>query len=719
MDILNKIINFKQSKEFYFFGLPLLLFFIIPGYFISLNSQYLKHIDLILLIIIFSFSYILLTFAFYFIFWLLNRPLKKYFICLTEFFFHFILFAGLLFPTSKSMEMIDATVIFVDQINFLVVFILSSFILLLSHSRFIKILNIFLLSFCVVMIINAFYGFLLLYSPSSSTQNKSIFKLGSSKNIFVISFDGIPREVLLDLIKSKQGFDDFVAYKNVISSSPDTLGSTLASLYGNHDFKKLNKDHILLNDVDLLTNFLPNHGFNVSTYGPYSIGFKNQTNTFFHKGLKEYKSPIISKFSDIIDFYHNIIARIGAKYALNEFIKIKRFINGLLTKFFSFPNIEKLYFPNNTFVELVDFQFDKTYVLTKFDYDAYLENIKISNKKNVAHFLHFSYTHFPVRFDSNCQYRGGDKVWFYNHQNENGVKGEVNCALKGMQKFILKLKALNIYDKSLIVFKSDHGKPGWYYKPNKYNFFKIREHRLWGYDRYTPFLLIKNFNRRAKCLTSNKEPVMLDDLAKTLCLAAAPKESCERYNGFNLLSKNLHIPKSADSFIFIVKDKSSTFRFNTHETLHLKRRKNFHENIHQALVQELFIEDLDCSANIDFFQSKVFNNGRSNYKSWATWEIDQSYFIAFKNNNCKKELIIRLASCNKDKLINSIDIFLNGNLVPFNIKTFSKINVSDHKACHISISPKHLLGPKVKTIKVQSLLKDPKLKLHFTGMRYE
>ena len=66
-----------------------------------------------------------------------------------------------------------------------------------------------------------------------------------------------------------------------------------------------------------------------------------------------------------------------------------------------------------------------------------------------------------VEFDRHCQFKGHDHDWFTRHQNRQSVKEESYCALQQFSRFIAKLKELGIFDKTLIVLKSDHGKPGY------------------------------------------------------------------------------------------------------------------------------------------------------------------------------------------------------------------------------------------------------------------
>ena len=86
-----------------------------------------------------------------------------------------------------------------------------------------------------------------------------------------------------------------------------------------------------------------------------------------------------------------------------------------------------------------------------------------------------------------------DKMWYYENQSRKGIEQQDTCAINKFISFIDKLKALDIYDKSMIIFKSDHGKPATYFSKEPNNI-TINGHKLWGYNRYRPTLMIKDFH---------------------------------------------------------------------------------------------------------------------------------------------------------------------------------------------------------------------------------
>ena len=133
--------------------------------------------------------------------------------------------------------------------------------------------------------------------------------------------------------------------------------------------------------------------------------------------------------------------------------------------------------------------YDKEFILDIINYDYIVDNMKVVKKEISLRYMHFLFSHDPIDFDINCNYKSSKKDWFISNQNEEGLKNETLCVIKKISKFIEKLKKLNIYNKSLIVFKSDHGYPSNYFDlaPNN---IKINNNDI-GYSRHTPFFINK------------------------------------------------------------------------------------------------------------------------------------------------------------------------------------------------------------------------------------
>jgi hypothetical protein len=204
-------------------------------------------------------------------------------------------------------------------------------------------------------------------------------------------------------------------------------------------------------------------------------------------------------------------------------------------------------------------------------YDHWVEQVRVSEKEFSVRMLHFTFTHFPVDFDAACNFRSDDQRWYDSHQNEDGVRSQTICALNKFVQFITRLKALGIYDPSLVVLKSDHGEPTNYFSSFP-NYMRINGHTFWGYSRYRPTLMIKNFGANSSTIAYRHELVLLNDLAKTLCVSSGLATRCDDFGGVNLLSDDLDT-FDEPYYVYVVKNSSSDFTFDTHVSVRLPSRK--------------------------------------------------------------------------------------------------------------------------------------------------
>jgi len=96
-------------------------------------------------------------------------------------------------------------------------------------------------------------------------------------------------------------------------------------------------------------------------------------------------------------------------------------------------------------------------LLSILDYYKVVNDLHLGAVNKRAIFMHFYFTHFPVDFDETCTYRSYDQNWHSDNQNEKGLLNQTSCVFNLFFSYLEKLKELRVYDKSLIVFKSDHG----------------------------------------------------------------------------------------------------------------------------------------------------------------------------------------------------------------------------------------------------------------------
>lgn len=206
------------------------------------------------------------------------------------------------------------------------------------------------------------------------------------------------------------------------------------------------------------------------------------------------------------------------------------------------------------------------------EYDGFVSSLSIRDTSPLAvRYYHTTFSHFPIDFDENCVHRSVDKDWFDSNQNEITLQNQTKCVVKKMLNLVEKLKKIGAYDNSIIVFKSDHGEPFYYFNDYPDNLTFNQDTRF-GYNRYRPYLMIKKPSTNQSELVYDDRLVLLNDLAKTLCKASGVKRvNCNAHRGIDLFS----IEKGLDQpyFLYILRNRKSTFQYDTHFSVRVPNRK--------------------------------------------------------------------------------------------------------------------------------------------------
>jgi hypothetical protein len=678
-----------DKNRLYYIILPALVFIIVPGFVLQENYSGFSHLNgRFTIVVLISAAAVTCAMLFLFDRILALLKLSSSFGNIIRFTTYLIMCTGLIAPLSVESGMVDPGDIPVDWYNLVISLSAAVALYVASGSRVKKYLAVGLYCFLGINLVTSLLAFHSLYSEEHQLE-KSIYSASSTKNIFVISFDGLPRDTAIEVLQESPGFSekfrDFIVFRNVISSSPATEASIFAELRGNRNYKQ---EYLTTQDLEeadasgILTNYLDQSGFQVSTYSYYNLGFENKDRTHRRLSLAHLEPE---KVSETLDFFNYTLVRIVSSHlVLGQDLAslLRNYLTSLITKGTN-PDISLKLLTHKGMM------FDKKFILTKFDYDTYVDRLNVSVSSPVAHFLHFTHTHFPVDFNSNCEYMSHDQTWYSAHQNRNGTREEIHCAFLQFAAFIDKLKKLGIYDQSLIVLKSDHGKPVKYHDVNRIESFRIRGHEMWGYGRYTPFLAIKESNRHAGHTYYDGNPVMLDDLAKTICLNADLELDCTRYTGYDLLQHDLTIPESDTSVIFIVRDSQSGFRYDTHEALYLPRSGNLLRNLHRVLTDQILVSEVSCLDAIQFKGGAIWNNGFSDKKSWAIWHHARSTFLKYRPASCKTGRLLLDLHIESDTAVGEIDfdLFIDGAKRDYSMET-NATNAPDEKL-RISVSRKY------------------------------
>src|SRR3990167_5880801 len=602
----------------------LLIFLFIPLYLIRLSpSDYVlfNNFFFINVGVIYAIFYLILNISIYSILYAIKD--KKTAHDLVFFLFFWILFSGYLFPLVNESGMLEPMMIPTNKWNFFLVLFFSILMTKLLNTRFFTHVIIFTFVFLILAVVPEFYnGYQVLGNKNKVDQ---FLRFSKDNNIIVLSLDGLSGNVISHILskdrKLKESFKDFIFFQNAIATSPSTFSSIMGELFGNLNFKDFSKTQAgLLRFLDKKKLFINQTNFETFTYGTYNDFNLNHEKQLYTGELSEAYS-LFDYIHYSVDFYKNVSVRIGSKHLLkflhysnkmifdlvnvivnlfpklpisSDFSRIGSldlliFLDYFDRKLFHGINATSVFFPklfekNKLIVRLQNHKgpsWAKSNIATILDFDYMIQSISVGNSKKSARFMHFTFTHAPMDFDENCNYRSDDQTWFDTNQNEMGIINEAKCGLNKLAMFITKLKKLGIYDRSLIILKSDHGKPAIYYskKPDNY---KINNHPLWGYDRYRPLLLIKNYNQKHDKLVLKKEFVLLDDLANTIAYSSGQYKNGDIPPGVNLLWH--HLPTNRNFHIYVVENQNSSFLFDSHKKITLKTDTNLIKMMRNANI---------------------------------------------------------------------------------------------------------------------------------------
>jgi YidC/Oxa1 family membrane protein insertase len=483
------------------------------------------------------------------------------------FLFSWISFAGYVFPVVKSTGGLidnDHIALPLNWQNIIIVLFLSiSFAWLGACKNRSSLIAFFFCAFylsSIPSLINNLSGFSAkMDSVNINTQERDISELSNTKNILVVSFDGLQRSTVHDIFNTdtriKAQFSDFTFFTNAASTEPATFMSLCSELFGNNDFhiygetKNDLKKNLPLSD--LLINKVSNDSINISLYGDYTTFSTKPENNYYISDPVESKIRFFSVFH--FEFDRLLSGKIG-------FRLIRRIIHFIIN-----PVLVKLNLVTsgswNDDIEIKE-------------YERWVNHLNVSERDTLSlKYLHFLHTHYPVRIDQNGVVRSSNKHWMESNQNETGTRNQTYFALSQFADLINKLKEIGAYDNCIIILKSDHGQPTTYYKKYPLNL-KINNHQKWGYSRYEPLLMIKDLSSRKNVITEVPDLVTLGDLSSTVEASVYNKKvQVDFSKGLNLLSP---FEKFRSPFIYInlVKDSASNFRFDTHRTHKLDRTES-------------------------------------------------------------------------------------------------------------------------------------------------
>lgn len=626
----------RTSDRFYTIGAALVATCIVPLYILANNAEEFERVDVLLTMAFLALPFAALSLFLMSIHWVAARSgVALAFQLAIRFVFFFVCLTGFALPLTLEAGQVEVQKIPLNIGNLLIATPIAGAFLYLSWRQARKSL---LFGFTVFLCLTAAISFVSAYSHFSAARIEgapAIYSLSKNRNIIVLSFDGLPLAPSLELLREKpelrETFKDFVFFENAISGHPATFASIVSEMRGDVDiktrFRNQKKMSSELDGSQLITNYLKNRGYKVSTYGMYGRYFEARERAY---ELGDFQPP--RTLSETAEEAEQLL-QFAAARTISPYLAFHvRFAQSLIESLGLDKNDEEM---NRKLKNHHGELWDKRDLKSLHDFEAYLSNLRVSDDPSpVAHFTHFLHTHFPIDLDSDCAYRSYDKNWYEAHQTRAGAKEETECALSQMAKFVKKLKHLGVYDKSLIVLKSDHGQPVRYNDPAKLESFTVRGHKNWGFARYEPLLAIKDFDNSSTAPTYDDRPAILSDLAMTLCLVANSDESCKRFPGYDLLGPASAIPEDATYYVNVVENAQSTFKLDGTEVTTIKRSKHFLATLNDWLTSEIVTAGIECGASIDLSVGQKYNNGKTDSSRWVTWYDGDTAYFKFRYSGC-------------------------------------------------------------------------------------
>ena len=445
-----------------------------------------------------------------------NESFYKYLTFFISFIFYWIMINGLFLPLVGEADpffYLDYSI----RLRYIFLIKLSLILLLSIYVTKFNYKNLALRFTSTFLILNLILNLFLTNSEQSIVKKNEINVFGSN-NLIVVSLDGVSglklNEEIQNNIKFKELLKDFKLYKNVTSSWPATMNSINAELH-----EKI----IETNDNNLNENILNDKNINIAVYNAYAKFVNNKENAILRGTYKEYGKTFRTN-----SFFQNVllpsVSRWGTPYLVP--ILTKTLFSSNYKKLMRVISLEK-------YNEKNPFNFVHTpYFVQMHEYDLIFSDDMIYNPaiKDTIRMFHFDFSHWPLRVTKDCEE--------IRESNISGYKQEaiaIKCLTKKISSFIDALKKNNLYNNSLIIFKSDHGKPNGYYKDSPFNI-KINDNRHWGYGRYKTFVMLKDKNKSKKQIEISNKHVFLADLAATYCNFFKEQNYCKKkYKGNNLL----------------------------------------------------------------------------------------------------------------------------------------------------------------------------------------
>jgi hypothetical protein len=374
----------------------------------------------------------------------------------------------------------------------------------------------------------------------------------SEKNIFVLSFDAMQANFISSVINNndelKKHFQGFRNFTNVDAVAPYThLSLNLTKLGYLPDTNE--KGQLEKHKQDFITTSFSKNNFDVETYGYFTLGEKNNTNRIprFNMLPEDKESNYYKALSISIFRIYPIVQQVKKLRVLLELNQSNSPLDAFISKH---PH---------------PIARNKKDIL---HFEHFTKSLKVSDTKATFRMHHYVFTHDPIVFDENCNF----KILKLREQKASIAK-ETECAVNKMIEFLKKLKQLAAYDNSLIVLTSDHGYECMLQNSSQSGSYKVSPR--WCLSRYKPFLMAKDFNAREPFQNITWQASLID-IAITLCQQNLKPSYCKKHIGNNLFN-NIRQSNNNPRPILLAKGAKDTRSYHFFNKIYIERDTSLEE----------------------------------------------------------------------------------------------------------------------------------------------
>lgn len=280
-------------------------------------------------------------------------------------------------------------------------------------------------------------------AKSNASYRDEFSKISRTRNVVHIVTDGTTGSLVYEILNSDRGpysdiFDGFTLYRRaagrylgtypsvpfyMTGRAPEPADDVVSSLPFTHDYiKKVLTEHSIVNA--LASKGFTTHGFQIAAI--YCAGeFDSCTAENIFAGKRNLSGGVAGTVASYVTLLDIALFQ-------NTPIVIRRLIfndqRWLLTRFVTSDDLPGVL-------------------------NAFTENLETTDTSGSYTYIHHMGGHPPIEYDADCNYVGPQR-WEY-----NSTRAQLTCVLAQIKRLVEKLKALQIYDQTMILVHGDHGGP--------------------------------------------------------------------------------------------------------------------------------------------------------------------------------------------------------------------------------------------------------------------